>query len=144
MRPLIYTPGKKYSNTLIFSLDKIVRRKCSIIGRNLLKILPECFKLNHWHIERHTLHSKIEIKCCTIHKLKMCHLCGKKMSLENYWYRYREFHHLSTICTPTESLDFEISYQAKQVSNECNLHSHGWLPLIVFSYCQLNDEFGLG
>ena len=74
----VYTPGKKYCNTLIFSLDKIVRRKCSIIGRNLLKILPECFKLNHWYIERHTLHSKIEIKCCTIHKLKMCHFCDKK------------------------------------------------------------------
>jgi tRNA(Leu) C34 or U34 (ribose-2'-O)-methylase TrmL len=82
MRPLIYTPGKKYSNTLIFSLDKIVRRKCSIIGRNLLKILPECFKLNHWHIERHTLHSKIEIKCCTIHKLKMCLYAEKKCHLK--------------------------------------------------------------
>ena len=46
----VYTPGKKYCNTLIFSLDKIVRRKCSIIGRNLLKILPECFKLNHWYM----------------------------------------------------------------------------------------------
>jgi hypothetical protein len=47
---LTYTPRKKYCNTLIFSLDKIVRRKCSIIGRNLLKIPTECFKLNHWHI----------------------------------------------------------------------------------------------
>ena len=68
----------------------------------------------------------------------------KKKSLENYWSRYREFHHLNTICTRTESLGFKISYQAKKVSNWCNFHSHGWLPLIVFSYCPLNEEFGLG
>ena len=58
---LTYKPGKKYCNTLIFSLHKFVRRKCSIIGRNLLNIHPECFKLNHWHIERHTLNSQTEI-----------------------------------------------------------------------------------
>jgi hypothetical protein len=55
------------------------------------------------------------------YKLKMS--LAKKMSLENYWSRYREFHHLNTICTRTESLGFEISYQAKKFSNECNLHS---------------------
>ena len=55
----------------------------------------------------------------------------KKMSLENYWSCYREFHHLSTICTRTESLGFEISYQAKNVSNWCNFHSHGWRLLIL-------------
>jgi hypothetical protein len=54
---LTYRPRKKYCNTLIFSLHNLVRRKCSITGRNLLNIHPECFKLNHWHIERHTFGS---------------------------------------------------------------------------------------
>jgi hypothetical protein len=39
----------------------------------------------------------------------------EKKSLENYWSRHREFHHLNTICTRTESLDFEILYQAKKL-----------------------------
>ena len=52
---------KKVLQHPFFSLDKIVRRKCCISGRDLLKIRPEYFKLNHWHIKRHTLYSKIEI-----------------------------------------------------------------------------------
>ena len=81
----IYTWKKVMQHPNFFSLDKIVRRKCSIIGRNLLKIQPECFILNHWHIERHTSHSKLEIKCCSIHKLKMC----------NFWEKTK--FHLKTI-----------------------------------------------
>ena len=55
----VYT-GKKVLQHSFFSLDKIVRRKCSIIGRNLLKIRLECFNLNHWHIESHTYIQKLK------------------------------------------------------------------------------------
>jgi hypothetical protein len=48
---------KSIATPNFFSLFKIVRLECSIIGRNLLRIWQECFKLNHWHIQRHTYYA---------------------------------------------------------------------------------------
>ena len=88
---LTYTPRKKYCNTLIFSLDKIVRRKCSIIGRNLLKIPTECFKLNHWHIERYTLHSKIEVNFPIRSAYIAIFVVSSQLHVNYHWSIYNQF-----------------------------------------------------
>ena len=45
----LYTPGKKYCNTLIFFSSQICEMQVFYYWQ---KFTQECSKLNHWHIEK--------------------------------------------------------------------------------------------